>query len=386
MRSKVKSSVSQTFSGATLQTVLDYVSDPKYPLATLRKILVTMGLGTTDIENIINSSSNQFPFKIYPLIRSLKSTSPKGHMPRRGCSKTKRGGRGGRQERGRRNRFEGSESENAAVLEDDALRKLSIRDTEILEDDSDGSETSDKSIEGAAADCELEESDDDKNTTEEEVSATYERMEIEDITYPVAMWDLGHCDPKRCSGRKLARFGMVKLLKLGHRFNGMVLTPVGKKCVSPEDASILLEHGIAVVDCSWAKLQETPFNRMKAAHPRLLPYLVACNPVNYGIPCKLSCVEAFAATMYICGEKLAAALYLSKFKWGKTFININKELLDKYAACKNSTEVVGVQNKYLEELDEEACRERDEIDLPPSESEEEEEEEEEEKVEEEGNG
>lgn len=301
-------------------------------------------------------------------------------MPRRGCSKTKRGGRGGRQERGRRNRFEGSESENAAVLEDDALRKLSIRDTEILEDDSDGSETSDKSIEGAAADCELEESDDDKNTTEEE-----ERMEIEDITYPVAMWDLGHCDPKRCSGRKLARFGMVKLLKLGHRFNGMVLTPVGKKCVSPEDASILLEHGIAVVDCSWAKLQETPFNRMKAAHPRLLPYLVACNPVNYGIPCKLSCVEAFAATMYICGEKLAAALYLSKFKWGKTFININKELLDKYAACKNSTEVVGVQNKYLEELDEEACRERDEIDLPPSESEEEEEEEEE-KVEEEGNG
>lgn len=310
----------------------------------------------------------------------VKSTSPKGHMPRRGCSKTKRGGRGGRQERGRRNRFEGSESENAAVLEDDALRKLSIRDTEILEDDSDGSETSDKSIEGAAADCELEESDDDKNTTEEE-----ERMEIEDITYPVAMWDLGHCDPKRCSGRKLARFGMVKLLKLGHRFNGMVLTPVGKKCVSPEDASILLEHGIAVVDCSWAKLQETPFNRMKAAHPRLLPYLVACNPVNYGIPCKLSCVEAFAATMYICGEKLAAALYLSKFKWGKTFININKELLDKYAACKNSTEVVGVQNKYLEELDEEACRERDEIDLPPSESEEEEEEEEE-KVEEEGNG
>ncbi|GFH06556.1 probable ribosome biogenesis protein CEUSTIGMA_g956.t1 [Haematococcus lacustris] len=144
---------------------------------------------------------------------------------------------------------------------------------------------------------------------------------------PLAMWDLGQCDRKRC--------------------------------VSREDEELIRAKGLAVVDCSWNRLDDVPFGeptsvsflvialfalisltcslnqgcqqplsnalayvlspslhstsglclptppaeRIKGAAPRLLPWMVAANPVNYGKPSKLSCAEAFAAALYICGLK-----------------------------------------------------------------------------------
>lgn len=125
------------------------------------------------------------------------------------------------------------------------------------------------------------------------------------------------------------------------------MTPTAEKCVSPSDKSILETKGIAVVDCSWARIDETPLAALKPSHGRLLPFLVAANPINYGRPCQLSCVEAIAATMYIIGFKDLALKYMSKFSWGHSFVELNEELLDIYAKCTDSKSVVEAQTTFI---------------------------------------
>lgn len=199
------------------------------------------------------------------------------------------------------------------------------------------------------------------------------------IPFRVAMWDVGQCDPKRCTGRKLSRFNLIETLRLGTRFNGIILSPIGTKCISVEDKELVDQFGLAVIDCSWAKLDETPFTKMKGNHPRLLPFFLASNSVNYGKPCQLSCAEALAAALVIIGYHREAKMLLSKFKWGSAFFDINEELIEAYSGCKSSEELLDAQKRYLDKCKKENELNQDRVlDMPPSQSEDDEEEEEQE--------
>ena len=162
------------------------------------------------------------------------------------------------------------------------------------------------------------------------------------------MWDFAQCDPKRCTGARLARRGIFDRMPLKQPFRGIVLSPEAKTAVSPADREILEKSGISLIDCSWARLKEIPFRQMKAGHHRLLPFMVAANSVNYGRPYKLTCAEAAAATLYICGKFDAARTLLQEFSWGEEFFSLNQQVLDLYASCNNAREVVQKQNEWLE--------------------------------------
>eukprot|EP00762_Andalucia_godoyi_P001272 ANDGO_04951.mRNA.1 Ribosome biogenesis protein tsr3 len=173
------------------------------------------------------------------------------------------------------------------------------------------------------------------------------------INLDLAMWHFNQCDAKKCTGLKLARMHMIRTLPLSTRFGGVVLTPTGKQAVSMEDREVIAKKGLCVVDCSWNKLNEVPFSKLKSPHERLLPLCVAANPVNFGIPFKLSCAEALAASLYICGFKDEGDAVMSKFKWGTHFYKINKAYFDAYHECKTAREVVEKQADFLKTFERE---------------------------------
>jgi pre-rRNA-processing protein TSR3 len=149
-----------------------------------------------------------------------------------------------------------------------------------------------------------------------------------------------------CTGVRLQKFGLLKEMKINSKFQGILLTPTGKKMVSREDHDIIKNNGICVIDCSWAKFSQMNINLNKI-ETRLLPYLVAVNPVNYGKAFKLSCVEAVAATLFLGGFYQETDFILNHFKWGSSFIDVNKELFDMYRECKNGAELKAIEEKYI---------------------------------------
>lgn len=42
--------------------------------------------------------------------------------------------------------------------------------------------------------------------------------------FKAACWDFDHCDSKRCSGKRLMHFGLMRELAVGQKFAGVVIS------------------------------------------------------------------------------------------------------------------------------------------------------------------
>jgi pre-rRNA-processing protein TSR3 len=156
-------------------------------------------------------------------------------------------------------------------------------------------------------------------------------------------------DPKKCSARKLARFGFVKLETNIRKTpkDTILLNPFAEKSISKEDLAIAQKNGILAVDCSW-KNAENSFDYLdKRNRSRALPFVVATNPVNYGKPFKLTTLEAFSAALYILGFIDKAEEILKLYKWAPNFLILNKKPLEDYRNAESSKEIIEIMKKYV---------------------------------------
>jgi len=164
----------------------------------------------------------------------------------------------------------------------------------------------------------------------------------------IVVYHAGQCDPKKCTALKLKRHGLIRLV-LQIKFlpkRGIVLNPFSEIAFSPADRNRIEDFGLAALDFSWEHAEKPLIKKVRGT-ARCLPFLVAGNPVNFGVPTKLSTAEALAAALYIARFKEEAYRLLSVFKWGHTFIEINKERLESYAEAKDSAAIVEMQKRFV---------------------------------------
>lgn len=165
---------------------------------------------------------------------------------------------------------------------------------------------------------------------------------------PLFVYDERHCDPKKCTARKMIRLHLAREVRSikSLPYGALVLNPMARKAISREDSRRALDHGIVVMDLSWNRIESFPKLR-NDLEQRALPLLFAANPVNWGRPQKLTSAEAVAAALFIMGFKEEAEHILDKFSWGRQFLSLNREPLERYASATTSLEVVEIQRDYL---------------------------------------
>ena len=146
------------------------------------------------------------------------------------------------------------------------------------------------------------------------------------------IYDFHQDDPRKCTSARLHKFQLVQRLNslAGIPYSAILLNPTSHQTLSNQDRPLVKNHGLVGLDCSWNSSEKIFQKRIKGEH-RKLPILLAGNPTNYSVKEKLSTAEAIAASLIITGFSSEAQRILSLFKWGETFLTLNKDPLEAYS-------------------------------------------------------
>jgi pre-rRNA-processing protein TSR3 len=168
----------------------------------------------------------------------------------------------------------------------------------------------------------------------------------------ITVYNARQCDPKKCTALKLEHHGLVRGVTQV-RFlpkRAVVLNPFSETAFSPADRDRIENFGLAALDCSWEKAERFLSTHVRGTS-RCLPVLIAGNPVNFGKPTKLSTLEALVAALFIAGFREQASELLAMYKWGHTFLELNREMLETYAGAKDSADVVELQSQFITNME-----------------------------------
>ena len=149
-------------------------------------------------------------------------------------------------------------------------------------------------------------------------------------------------DPKKCTAAKLVKFGIAKNVR-STLSNTLILDPFSNRMIFKNDR--LVANSITGIDCSWEFAQETFVKQFSGIH-RKLPPLFAGNPINYSKLSKLTTVEAIAGALFVMKFDDIANNMLNKFKWGHTFYDLNKNLLEDYSKTNSEEEINSILKEY----------------------------------------
>jgi pre-rRNA-processing protein TSR3 len=168
-------------------------------------------------------------------------------------------------------------------------------------------------------------------------------------TMKASVFMLKQDDPFKCTAAKLTKFKLARSVKYLPK-NTLILNPFSPVLLSKQDVHI--SDTVCAIDCSWNRSEQELKDKFlfKNLISRRLPAMLAANPINYSKVGKLSTAEALAGAFYILGDKHLAKIFMDKFKWGHTFLELNSSLLEDYSNAENQHEIMTIEKEYFPRL------------------------------------